>query len=210
MPDEADSEVIRRILNGDVNAYELLLKKYSSHVGRVVSRHVGADAVEEVAHDVFVRAFRSLHTFVLGRSFRNWLSTVAVRTCVEYWRREKRWRETPVSSLPFKGEATGAEWLEFLTADDARRGFVAEETRKMATEILAWALGKLSAEERMVLELYYLEGYSVREVGKLMGISRANVKVKTFRSRKKLRRIIEAIEQAEERERGVDYESKVS
>ena len=80
----------------------------------------------------------------------------------------------------------------------------------MATEILAWALGKLPAEERMVLELYYLEGYSVREVGKLMGISRANVKVKTFRSRKKLRGIIEDIEKAEERERGVDYESKVS
>ncbi len=54
-----------------------------------------------------------------------------------------------------------------------------------------WALEILSAEDRMVIELVHLEGYSAKEAGRLLGWSTANVKVRSFRSRKKLRRLLD-------------------
>ncbi len=189
--DVADGSVVRRVLRGDVNAYEELLVKYSDVVEKVVRRHVPPGQVGEVAHEVFVSAYGSLETFMVGRSFRNWLITIAVRGCYEFWRREARWRERPVSSYTHQGEAPSAEWMEGLLSEGAHGEFHAEETRQMAIEALGWALGVLSPQERMVLELYYLEGYSTRQVASFLKMSQANVKVKAYRSRKKLKRILE-------------------
>ncbi len=57
-------------------------------------------------------------------------------------------------------------------------------------EVLEWALGKLSAEDRMVLELVYLEGLSCKEAAKQLGWTLANVKVRSFRSRNKLKKLL--------------------
>lgn len=193
MPDTCDDDVVRRVLSGDVNAYEALLVKYTPHVGRVVGRHVPFDQAEEVAHDVFVRAYGSLGSFTLGRSFRAWLTTVAVRTCYDFWRREMRCKETPVSSLVPGGDLPSAEWMDAVLSADSHRRFHADETRKTAEEVLSFALGALSARERMIMELYYLEGYSTREVALFLNMSMANVKINAFRSRRKLRLVLEKI-----------------
>jgi RNA polymerase sigma-70 factor (ECF subfamily) len=62
-----------------------------------------------------------------------------------------------------------------------------------AREILNWALGKLSAGDRMVLELVYLEGLSVQETAELLGWSKANVKVRSFRARMKLEKLLRRV-----------------
>ncbi|SCY49824.1 RNA polymerase sigma factor [Desulfoluna spongiiphila] len=186
-----DDGVVRRVLAGDANAYEALLVKYTRHVWGVVCRHVPSDHVEEVAHDVFVRAYGSLGSFTLGRSFRAWLTTVAVRTCYDFWRREMRCKETPISSLAPGGDLPSTEWMDAVLSADSHRRFDAEETRKTAEEVLSLALGVLSARERMVMELYYLEGYSTREVALFLNMSMANVKINAFRSRRKLKQILE-------------------
>ena len=67
------------------------------------------------------------------------------------------------------------------------------ESRKEAGELLDWALSRLSAENRMVLELLYLEGLSVKEAADLLGWSVANVKVRAFRSRRILEKLLKGI-----------------
>jgi RNA polymerase sigma-70 factor (ECF subfamily) len=82
------------------------------------------------------------------------------------------------------------DWLEAVLSAEPEQSHDQEDSQKEAGELLDWTLARLSAEERMVLELVYLEGLSVKEAAGLLGWSVANVKVRSFRSRKKLERIL--------------------
>jgi RNA polymerase sigma-70 factor (ECF subfamily) len=81
-------------------------------------------------------------------------------------------------------------WLEAALSDQSSPSCDEEALRKEAGEILDSALGRLSPGDRMALELVYLEGYSVKEAAGLLGWSTTNVKVRLFRSRKKLRGLL--------------------
>jgi len=185
----ADAEVVYQVVSGDVNAFERLLKRYEAHVLRIVKKHIPFDKVEEVAQDVFIRIYQSLPNFKRDDSFKQWLSTITVRTCYDFWRKHYRYREIPISSLSEKHQA----WLEEAMATRSSQSFDDIASQKEAREILDWALDRLSPEDRMVLELVYLEGYSVKEAANLLGWSTAKVKVRSFRSRKKLHKLVKEI-----------------
>jgi len=183
---QKDFKIVRRVIDGDVNAFESLLVKYKDPVFNMVSKHIPHSQVEEVAHDVFVRAYQSLPSFKHKSSFKQWLFAIAIRTCYDFWRREYRSRELPISSLTENDQ----RWLEQAVADQSSQANFEEHSRREARELLDWALNRLSAEDRMVLELVYLHGCSVKEAADLLGWSIANVKIRSFRSRKKLRKLL--------------------
>jgi len=185
----SDSEIIRRIIDGDVNSFEYLLKKYQDHVLRIVTKHIPYNEVEETAHNVFVRAYQALPGFKEQASFKQWLSAITVRTCYDFWRKQYRSRELPMSDLSERHRG----WLEKTLSSESDLSFSEESRAKEAGELLDWALSKLSAKDRMVLELVYLEGLSVREAADLLALSVSNVKVRSFRSRKKLEKILTAL-----------------
>jgi RNA polymerase sigma-70 factor (ECF subfamily) len=191
--DTEDNEVIRQVVEGNVNAFEHLLTKYKNYVANLVAKHLPYNHVEETAHEVFVRAYQSLPTFKGISSFKQWLSSIAVRTCYDFWRVRYRSRELLVSSLSEKHR----EWLETVISDSSSCSYYDQGARKEARELLDWALERLSPEDRMVLELVYLEGLSVKEVAELLGWSAANVKVRSFRSRKKLRKLLSGLSDKE-------------
>jgi RNA polymerase sigma-70 factor (ECF subfamily) len=184
--DSKDLYTVRRVLDGDVNAFGNLLEKYKNHVFFIVRKHVPYSEVDETAHDVFVRAYQSLRTFKGKSSFKNWLSSVAVRTCCDYWRKRYRSRELPMSSL----SDGHLDWLEKVMSDQSVDSFYEQSAGKEAREVLDWALSHLSAEDRLALELVYLEGLSGKEAAELLGWSVGNVKIRSFRSRKKLRKVL--------------------
>ena len=70
---------------------------------------------------------------------------------------------------------------------------------KEAGEVLEWALERLSPEDRTVLELIYLEGFSGKEVALQLGWSVANVKIRSFRSRRKLEKLLRNVLEGEGR-----------
>jgi len=185
----SDSEIIRRIIDGDVNSFEYLLKKYQDHVLRIVTKHIPYNEVEETAHNVFVRAYQALPGFKEQGSFKQWLSAITVRTCYDFWRKQYRSRELPMSDLSERHR----DWLEKTLSSESDLSFSEESRAKEAGELLDWALSKLSAKDRMVLELVYLEGLSVKEAADLLTLSVSNVKVRSFRSRKKLEKILTAL-----------------
>jgi RNA polymerase sigma-70 factor, ECF subfamily len=181
-----DAEIVGLVLGGDVNAFETLMLRYADHVLRIVKRHVNYDVVEETAHEVFVRAFQSLPGFRIDGNFRQWLSSIAVRTCYDYWRKAYRSREIPMSEI---GDAH-RDWLEEILSDRSGRLFDEKGAQEEAGEVLDWALERLPAGDRMVLELVYLEDLSSKEAAELLGWSVANVKVRSFRARKKLQKLL--------------------
>ena len=185
----SDSEIIRRIIDGDVNSFEHLLKRYQDYVLRIVTKHIPYNEVEEMAQEVFVRAYQALPGFKQEGSFRQWLSAIAVRTCYDFWRKRYRSRELPMSDLTDSHQS----WLENTLSNQSDTSFHEKAREKEARELLDWALSKLSARDRMVIELVYLEGLSVKEVAGLLGWSVSNVKVRSFRSRKKLETLLKGL-----------------
>ncbi|MDO9514501.1 MAG: RNA polymerase sigma factor [Syntrophales bacterium] len=182
----SDREIIERIIDGDADAFAQILTRYKDYVMGIVSRHVPYDQAEETAHDAFIRAYQSLATFRGKDNFRPWLASIAVRTCYDFWRGRYRSKEVPMSSLTQQHQ----EWLENVMSDTSDQAFAEHGSRKEAREVLDWALAKLSAEDRMVLELVYLEGLTIREAAELLGWTTANVKVRSLRSRRKLQKLL--------------------
>jgi len=181
-----DAAIIRQVVEGDVNAFEVLLDRYGSLVFSVASKHVPRDLVEEVAQDAFLAIFRSLHTFSHKGPFSHWVATIAVRCCYDFWRHHGPRREIPFSSLSEDPD----NWMDAVLAASSREAFEREAARRDAAEVLEYALAGLSAEDRMVLTLVHLEGRSVREAAQLLGWSQVSVRVRAHRSRQKLRKTI--------------------
>jgi RNA polymerase sigma-70 factor (ECF subfamily) len=189
MPDDSSSdfEIVRRVVEGDVNAFEQLLLKYKHYVFKIVNKHIPYDQVEETAHDVFVKAYQSLPGFKGKSGFKQWLAKIAVRTCYDFWRKAYRSRELPMSSLTIEQHHR----MEKRISDKSDQFHSQEAAKNEAEAMLKYALDKLSPEDRMVIELVYLEGLSGKEAAELLGWSLANVKVRLFRSRKKLQKLLE-------------------
>jgi RNA polymerase sigma-70 factor (ECF subfamily) len=182
----SDAEIVRHVIDGDANSFEHLLKRYQDHVLRIVTKHIPYNEVEEMAQEVFVRAYQALPGFKQEGSFRQWLSAIAVRTCYDFWRKRYRSKELPMSDLTDSHQG----WLKKTLSNQSHKSFHEKGREKEAKELLGWALSKLSAKDRMVIELVYLEGLSGKEAAGLLGWSVANVKVRSFRSRKKLERLL--------------------
>lgn len=187
----SDAEIVRQILDGNVNAFESLLVRYRTLVLKIVKKHVPYDDVEETTQDAFVRAYQSLPTFEGKSDFSRWLSSITVRTCYDYWRKTYRSREVPMSTLTEKHQ----NWLEEVMSGESEQSLNEDGIQREARELLDWALAKLAPEDRMVLELVYLEGLTVKEAATLLGWSMANVKIRSFRSRKKLEKLLRGLKQ---------------
>jgi len=184
-----ERDAIQRVLRGDVNAFELLVNRYKALVFHIVGRHVPRDRVEDVAQEVFLQAFRSIKSFSGLNPLGHWLYRIAVRCCADFWQRGREGREMPMSSLSTASEA----WLEKVLAAPSREAFLEEASRKEAAEVLEYALGRLSPKDRMALTLVHLEGHPVKHAAEQLGWSPVSVRVRAYRARKKLRRILSGL-----------------
>ena len=189
-----DSEIVQRIFQGEVNAFGLLLDRYKDHALNIIKKRIPAKDVEDVVQEVFVKAYQSLPGFDPESHFKKWLSVIVVRTCCDYWRKSYRMREAPMSALSERHR----EWLEGVIASESTTAPDKMIRQKEAKEVLDWALDRLSPEDRMVVEMLYLEGMTGREAAELLGWSQANVKVRAFRSRKKLQKLLSGLLEREE------------
>lgn len=180
-----EQDLLQRIREGDSERFGDLVNRYEGHVVRIVGRRVPADRVGEIAHDVFVRAYFGLAQFSNDVPFDHWLAGIAVRTCYDFWRDRKR-EEVPVSTLTDDHH----RWIEQALAAQSDDEWRSQTSRQEAKDVLEWALGQLSPENRAVLTLVQLDGRSVREAAQLLGWSVVTVKVRAHRARHALRKIL--------------------
>lgn len=181
---ERDSDIIRSILAGDVNAFEVLIERHRAHVFAIVRRHIPNARSDEVAHDVFIKAYQGLPGLIEKNGFKQWLSGIAVRTCYDFWRKEYNNPEVPMSQL------NDTELLERSVSECADRAFDDNGRIEDAREMLERALNSLSAANRMVINLVYLEGHTHKEAASLLGWSVANIKIRAHRARKLLHKTL--------------------
>jgi len=180
-----ESDLVSRIRQGETERFAELIDRYQRHVGRIVGRRAPAERVRELVHEVFVKAYVNLAQFSDSVPFEHWLAGIAVRTCYDFWRERAR-KEVPVSALSEDHQ----RWIEQTLSSQSDRQFRDETAKQDAAEVLEWALRQLSPENRAVLTLVHLDGYSVRETAQLLGWSLVNVKVRAHRARRALRALL--------------------
>jgi RNA polymerase sigma-70 factor (ECF subfamily) len=173
---DVDLADIQASLRGDEDAYRRLIERHQKAVAAAMRRFTpDRRMIEELVHDVFVEAYFSLGTYSARAPFSHWLQRLATRVGYRYWKRRQR-----------------ASKLVALTAeaDIAAAPACNEDNPREQLEIV---LGRLSPRDRLVVTLLYLEERSVAETAALTGWSRTMVKVQSYRARRKLRRLLEAM-----------------
>ena len=180
-----ESDLVRRIRQGETERFAELIDRYQGHVGRIVGRRVPAERVRELVHEVFVKAYVNLAQFSDSVPFEHWLAGIAVPTCYDFWSERAR-GEVPVSALTEDHQ----RWIEQTLSSQSDRQFRDQTAKQEAADVLEWALRQLSPENRAVLTLVHLDGYSVREAAQLLGWTSVNVKVRAHRARQAMRALL--------------------
>ena len=180
-------EAIRRVLNGDVEAFAVVVNAHQRLIAADLARRLPAQDVQEVAQDAFIRAFRSLPSYRREAPFRIWILRIARHAAMDFWRKKYRRRDQLFSDLDdpalARVEATQQERLAEQKAD--------REAQDSAREWLAAALLRLSPDDRAVITLVELEERSMEDAARRLGCGLSAVKVRAFRARRRLKAILE-------------------
>jgi RNA polymerase sigma-70 factor, ECF subfamily len=179
-----EDELIGRSRAGDDDAFETLVRRHSSRVFSIIGSFFRRrDMVEDIAQEVFSKAYFSLGTFTLGRSFEAWVAKIAVNACYDHLRAQRRRIE---QQLPHETQQED-EWFELQMLEVARDRHASSERQRDAAEIAERLLAKLEPEDRLVIVLIDRDGFSVKEVSDMTGWGQSKVKVRAFRARRVLR-----------------------
>jgi RNA polymerase sigma-70 factor (ECF subfamily) len=190
-----DDEMVRLSLAGDQDAFEVLVRRHSPRVFNIIGSFFRRrDMVEDIAQDVFVKSYLSLSSYTIGRSFEAWMAKIAVNSCYDHLRAQRR-RAESFSQDPDHDE----DWLELQMLEGAKSRHASEERRRDAAEIADRLLSKLPPEDRLVVVLMDRDGFSVREVADVTGWGPSKVKVRAFRARRTLRSAMKRLVVASER-----------
>lgn len=169
-----DAELIQRILKGEQALFAHLVERYQSYVFTLALRQTdNREDAEEVAQDVFVKAYRCLADFRWEARFSTWLYTI-VRTSSATFLRRKR-------------PATAS--LESIKVEPRLEGGGLE--RKSRHETLNRAIRLLGPDDAQVVTLFYQGEQTLEEIGKIMGLDPNTVKVRLHRARHRLREKME-------------------
>lgn len=183
MVESNDLDVISSVLDGNVDDFAILIDKYKAKVFKIVSMHIPHDYVDEVANDIFFKAYKSLKTFKNDSPFINWLTVIAVRSCKDYWRQKYAQKDMPMSSFDEETEKSFELGIDYKTPES---NILGDENYRM----LMKAMEQLKPTERTIISMMYAEERSIAEIASITGITESNVKVTAFRARKKLAEII--------------------
>jgi len=175
----ADADLVSATLGGDDDAFAELVRRHKRRVFGTASRFARDDhQLDDIAQEVFLRAFRHLGKFRGEAPFEHWLARITVSACYDFLRKERRIRaQVSLDAHDFDTRDTKLDAA--LAAGRAR-------------ELVEYAMRRLTAEERLIITLSELEERSIREIAELTGWSEANVKVRAFRARQNLKKILEA------------------
>jgi len=182
--DDDDAKLIAAVVRGDHESFEPLVRKHQSRVFGVVRRYARRQSeVEDIVQDVFIKAYQKAGSFRGEAPFEHWLMRLTIRTCYDYLRAHQRNRELTMTDL----SESEVDWLERFHAEPDG----AAETAAAARELVRRVLDRLSPAARLVITLLAIEERSVKEIARLTGWSVPLVKVRAFRARKEMRRILE-------------------
>jgi RNA polymerase sigma-70 factor (ECF subfamily) len=195
---DPDQDLMRAFQEGDVSAFERLLRKYQGPVLSLVRRYLGSRSpgVDDVAQEVFIRVYRGKHTYEPRAKVGTWIYRITVNTCLNEIRRlgaEKNRRVAGFSAV--FGDGGGAEdavdpgaVLADARAEAPPEGLEAAEVERRVRE----AVDALPEQQRLAVVLSRYHGLGYEDAAQAMGTTVAAVKSLLTRARERLRRALSA------------------
>ena len=180
-----DDALVAAAAAGDEDAFEQLFNRHRRQVARIAGRFFSQrEQIEEIIQEAFTKLYFALNTYhgTHEASFKAWLAQISVNACYDQLRRARR---RPEEAL---GEFTENESRDFTSQLRAPRSDI--EGALVSRDLALKLLRRLSAEDRLVLTLLDVEGFSVAEIAEMTNWSISKVKVRAHRARAHLRRIV--------------------
>ena len=174
-----DKHYINLVLQGNTNAFSILINEYKDIVFSLAMKmSINKEDAEEVAQDAFVKAYKSLNSFKSESKFSTWLYKITYNTCLDYLKKNKNQKKVIQIDTIIEAKV-----------DNLSNAINAIELKKRR-KIIDESLQLLPYDETFLLVLFYFDDQNINEIAETLGINSNNVKIKLHRSRKKLATIL--------------------
>lgn len=176
-----DNELISKVLQGDHQAYAGLVTRYQQFVFTLTLRLVkNREEAEEVAQDVFIKAYKYLADFRGDAKFSTWLYTIVNNTCISFLRKKK----LVIHSLD--------DERVFAKADNQDLGFRADGVeQKSRHRMVTEAINRMKPDDAAIITLFYKNEQSLDEIAQILGVEVNAAKVRLHRARARLKELME-------------------
>ena len=184
--ESSDADLVAEVVKGDATSFEQLFERHRQRVALIAGRFFQhSPQIEEIVQETFIKAYFGLANFSQSKanSFAHWLARIAFNNCYDELRRQSRSQKRMLTDFV----EVERQQLRSLTGGV---GATTLESTAINRDLAHKLLRLLSAEDRLVLVLLDVEGLSVAEIAQLMGWSLPKVKIRAFRARKDLRRLL--------------------
>lgn len=184
-PEPEDTEIVRRVLEGDEELYGVLVDRYKNRLYRFIERYTGdAEDARDVTQDVFLKVYGALDSYDPRYKFSTWLFRIAGNAAIDHLRR-RRIRAVPLE-LPADEEG-GARAVD---PKDPRPDPLEDLSRSRLRKALDEAIERLPDDYRELISLRHYGELPYEEIAELKGMPLGTVKNKLFRARHALRDLL--------------------
>lgn len=181
MTREQETAAILSVLDGDVNAFEVLVKEYEKNVYNLALRMTGnSEDAADMSQEAFIKAYNSLSSFRGDSKFSVWLYRIVSNVCLDYLRSRTR---KPTVSLSTEND--DGEEIELDIADETQSPEFLFD-RRLTRDAVRRGLAALPPDHREILLLREIQGLSYDEIAAALELEAGTVKSRIFRARKKL------------------------
>ena len=171
-----DSNVVKRVLDGEKELFEILLRRYNQRLFRVIRSYVHTeDDVKDIMQDAYVKAYLKLEQFRSESSFSTWLIRIAINETLQHIRKHKRLLEN-------YGKTESIESI-YQLADTNQMN---PEKQAITTEtkiLVERAVDQLPEKYKIIFVLHQIEGLSNSEIAACLALTHSNVKVRLHRAK---------------------------
>ncbi len=175
MSNQSDLDYINKIVDGDTSAFAILVDRYKDLVFTLAYKMLkNREEAEEIAQDTFIKIFKSVGKFKGDSKFSTWVYKVTYNTCLDYLKKKKRGINiTYIEDFDLQ---------QLKTLDKISNAIDEKEKNQLIHD----CLNVLPSEEAFLLTLFYFEQQSTDEIAKVMDTNANNIKIKLYRTRKKM------------------------
>lgn len=174
---KTDAELMRGAQQGDLRAFETLIRRYDERVLSMALRYAeNEDDAKDLYQEIFLRAYRGLEKFERRCEFSTWLYQIAINACLTYAETKRKSRE--------RGNAQETEDLRSLSR--------AQPSPELALQVEE-ALSALSPNQKMAFLLKHYEGYSIKEIAAMMNCAEGTIKKHLSNAIDRLQRLLKGV-----------------